>query len=89
MLADPVPAPPLEFLQIPSRCVNSLPARRIGVLVPAGAWDWFCLDRIPYRGRTLTIAWGKGGGKFGKGKGLAALCRRSRNRPRAGTGAHR
>jgi hypothetical protein len=39
-------------------------------MLPAGAWDWFCLDRIPYRGRTLSIVWDKDGRKFGKGKGL-------------------
>ena len=39
-------------------------------LVPPGTWDWFCLDRIPYRGRTLAILWDKDGRRFGKGKGL-------------------
>jgi len=39
-------------------------------LLPAGAWDWFCLDRIPYHGRTLTIFWDRLGTRFGKGKGL-------------------
>ena len=33
-------------------------------------WDWFCLDRVPYHGRSLTILWGKSGAKFHKGKGL-------------------
>ncbi|MGO9259161.1 MAG: MGH1-like glycoside hydrolase domain-containing protein [Bryobacteraceae bacterium] len=42
----------------------------VNPLLPAGAWDWFCLDRIPYRGRALSIVWDKDGGKFGKGKGL-------------------
>jgi predicted GH43/DUF377 family glycosyl hydrolase len=39
-------------------------------LVPAGAWDWFCLDNVPYHGRTLTILWDKSGGKYGRGEGL-------------------
>jgi hypothetical protein len=33
-------------------------------------WDWFCLDNVPYRGRSLTIVWDRTGRKFGKGKGL-------------------
>ena len=45
-------------------------AVEVNPLVPAGTWDWFCLDRIPYRGRALTIAWDKTGAKFGKGQGL-------------------
>jgi hypothetical protein len=45
----------------------------INPLVPAGKWDWFCLDRIPYHGRTLTIVWDKAGTKFAKGKGLRVL----------------
>jgi hypothetical protein len=42
-------------------------------LLPAGKWDWFCLDRIPYHGRMLTILWDKTGMKFAKGKGLRVL----------------
>jgi hypothetical protein len=42
----------------------------IDPLLPAGTWDWFCLDRIPYHGRSLTILWDRQGTKFGKGKGL-------------------
>ena len=45
----------------------------VNPLLPAGAWDWFCVDRIPYRGRTLAIVWDRDGGKFGKGKGLRLL----------------
>ncbi|WP_141217339.1 glycosyl hydrolase family 65 protein [Siphonobacter sp. BAB-5385] len=33
-------------------------------------WDWFCLDRVPYHGKTLTILWDKTGKKYGKGKGF-------------------
>jgi hypothetical protein len=42
----------------------------VNPLVPAAKWDWFCLDRIPYHGRALTILWDKTGARFGKGKGL-------------------
>ncbi len=33
-------------------------------------WSSFCLDRIPYHGRLLTILWDKTGKRYGKGKGL-------------------
>jgi DUF1680 family protein len=39
-------------------------------LVPADAWDWFCLDGVPYHGRMLTILWDRTGRKYGKGAGL-------------------
>ncbi|MCE9610172.1 MAG: hypothetical protein K8R23_08175 [Chthoniobacter sp.] len=39
-------------------------------LVPAGKWDWFCLDKVSYHGRVLTILWDKTGAKYSKGKGL-------------------
>ncbi|HEX3878398.1 MAG TPA: glycosyl hydrolase family 65 protein [Bryobacteraceae bacterium] len=42
-------------------------------LLPANRWDWFCLDRIPYHGRNLTIIWDKNGSNFGRGKGLRVL----------------
>ena len=45
----------------------------VNPLLPAGKWDWFCLDRVPYRGRLLTILWDRAGTKFGKGKGLRLL----------------
>jgi hypothetical protein len=40
-------------------------------LLPDDAWDWFCLDRAPYHGRELTVAWDRTGAKYGKGAGLA------------------
>lgn len=40
-------------------------------LIPAGKWDWFCLDNILYHGKILTIIWDKNGEKFGKGPGLS------------------
>lgn len=39
-------------------------------LIPANAWDWFCLDNVPYHGRSLTILWDRDGEKYGKGKGF-------------------
>jgi hypothetical protein len=45
----------------------------VNPLVPDGRWDWFCLDRVPYHGRDLTILWDKDGSKFGRGAGLRVL----------------
>ena len=42
----------------------------VNPLVPEGRWDWFCLDKVFYHGRTLTILWDKTGTKYGRGKGL-------------------
>ena len=39
-------------------------------LISANAWDWFCLDNVPYHGRSLTILWDRDGEKYGKGKGF-------------------
>lgn len=45
----------------------------VAPLVPAGAWEWFCVDRIPYHGRMLSILWDRTGAKFGRGQGLAVF----------------
>jgi hypothetical protein len=42
----------------------------VNPLLLASAWDWFCLDRIPYHGGKIAILWDKTGTKFGKGRGL-------------------
>jgi hypothetical protein len=42
----------------------------VNPLAPPGAWDWFCLDSVPYHGRTITILWDRTGRKFHKGQGL-------------------
>jgi hypothetical protein len=42
----------------------------VSPLLPAGKWDWFCLDNVLYHGRLLTVLWDKTGTKFRKGKGL-------------------
>ncbi len=39
-------------------------------LLPPRTWDWFCLDRLRYHGRLLTILWDQTGLKYGRGKGL-------------------
>jgi hypothetical protein len=39
-------------------------------LLPAGTWDWFCLDGVPYHGRILTILWDRDGSKYARGDGL-------------------
>ncbi len=40
-------------------------------LVPDDAWDWFCLDGVPYHGRSLTIIWDRTGEHYGRGPGLS------------------
>lgn len=40
-------------------------------LLPAGKWDWFCLDNVLYHGKIITIIWDKTGLKYKKGKGLS------------------
>ena len=39
-------------------------------LLPAGTWDWFCLDGVPYHGRSVTIVWDRDGSHFARGPGL-------------------
>ena len=45
----------------------------VNPLVPDGTWDFFCLDRVPYHGRMLTILYDRSGKKYGKGAGLRIL----------------
>jgi hypothetical protein len=42
----------------------------VNPLVPAGTWDWFALDRVPYHGHTISILWDKDGSHYHRGKGL-------------------
>ncbi len=42
-------------------------------LVPAGSWDWFCLDKIRYHGHDITILWDRHGDRYHRGKGLRVL----------------
>ncbi len=45
----------------------------VNPLLPADAWDWFCLDGLFYHGHALTIVWDRTGWKYGKGKGLSVF----------------
>jgi hypothetical protein len=42
-------------------------------LLPAGTWDWFCLDGVAYHGHMLTVLWDKDGSRYGRGPGLRVL----------------
>jgi len=42
-------------------------------LVPEKTWPWFCLDAIPYHGKSLTILWDADGSHYGRGVGLRLL----------------
>jgi len=41
----------------------------VNPLVPK-SWDYFCLDGIPYHGRSIAILWDRTGMRYGRGKGL-------------------
>ncbi len=45
----------------------------VNPLVPRNTWDHFCLDRVPYHGRLLTILYDLTGEVYGKGRGLRIL----------------
>lgn len=45
----------------------------VNPLVPAGTWDYFCLDGIRYRGQTLTIIWDRDGQHYHQGQGLTLM----------------
>jgi hypothetical protein len=42
----------------------------VSPLLPDDAWDWFCLDGVPYRGHDVTVIWDRTGKRYGKGTGL-------------------
>jgi hypothetical protein len=42
----------------------------VNPLVPEGIMDYFCLDRVLYHGRNLTILYDKTGERYSQGKGL-------------------
>lgn len=45
----------------------------VNPLVPKGAMDWFCLDRVAYHGHDLTILYDKSGQRYHRGSGLRVL----------------
>lgn len=45
----------------------------VNPLVPAGTWDYFCLDGIRYHGQTLTIIWDRDGQHYHQGQGLTLM----------------
>jgi hypothetical protein len=40
-------------------------------LVPENYWNWFCLDRVKYHDKILTIIWDKNGTKYKRDKGFS------------------
>jgi hypothetical protein len=42
-------------------------------LLPAGTWNWFCLDGVNYHGHLLTIIWDLDGTRYHRGPGLIVL----------------
>ncbi len=46
----------------------------VNPLVPEGTWDWWCLDNLAYRDRTLTILFDRTGERYHRGAGLRVLC---------------
>lgn len=42
----------------------------IDPLIPGDYWDWFCLDKVNYHNKNITVVWDKDGAHYGKGKGF-------------------
>ena len=36
-------------------------------------WEYFCLDNIYYKGKTITVFYDKNGGRYNRGAGLIVL----------------
>ncbi len=45
----------------------------VNPLIPIGKWDYFCIDKLLYKGNLLTIVWDETGKKYGNGAGLYVL----------------
>ena len=43
-------------------------------LVPAGKWDYFALDGVPYHGHFLTVVYDRTGEHYHRGSGLTVWC---------------
>jgi hypothetical protein len=42
----------------------------VNPLIPEDKWDWFCIDKILYHGKKISVLWDKTGTHYGKGKGF-------------------
>lgn len=42
----------------------------INPLIPENTWDWFCIDGVSYKGKSVAIFYDKEGKKYNKGTGL-------------------
>ncbi|TWT77589.1 Beta-L-arabinobiosidase precursor [Posidoniimonas polymericola] len=42
-------------------------------LLPADAWDWFCLEDVAYHGHNVTVLWDRDGQRYGRGAGLTLI----------------
>ena len=42
-------------------------------LIPAHAWDWFCLDGVSYQGHVLTVLYDRTGTRYQQGQGFIIL----------------
>lgn len=56
-----------DLVGIKPRLDNTL---EVYPLIPQGQWDWFCLDKVLYHSRNITILWDKNGTRYHKGKGM-------------------
>ena len=45
----------------------------INPLVPEGAWDYFCLDSVPYHEHSVTVVYDRLGDHYHHGRGLRAF----------------
>lgn len=43
----------------------------VNPLVPDRAWEYFCLDNLSYKGKTIAICYDRTGTRYNKGKGFA------------------
>ena len=42
-------------------------------MLPAGQWDYFAIDALPYHGHLLTVLWDSTGKRYGRGNGFKLL----------------
>ncbi|KAA0989745.1 MGH1-like glycoside hydrolase domain-containing protein [Dyadobacter aurulentus] len=45
----------------------------VNPLVPENEWDYFCLDRVKYHGKMITVIYDKSGNRYRRGKGFRVL----------------